>query len=62
MSQNDTLLGALRRGETITSMAAIRRWGCTRLAARVRDLRDRGIAVKDAWLSRGDKRFKGYYL
>ena len=37
-SQEDKILDALLKGETITQMKAVRRWGCYRLSARIFDL------------------------
>jgi hypothetical protein len=34
------ILEALRRGETLTALEALDRFGCNRLAARIRDIRD----------------------
>ena len=46
-SQPDMILDALLRGETITPQTAYERYGITRLAAVIYDLRrDRGIAVE----------------
>lgn len=39
-SKNDRLLDAMRRGESVTQLDAWARFGSSRLAARVRDLRD----------------------
>jgi hypothetical protein len=46
MSQTDQILNYLKAGKAITPLGAIERFGCMRLAARVRDLRDMGIDVK----------------
>ena len=36
----------LQEGRELTSWDAIRMWGCTRLASRVHDLRNRGINIE----------------
>ncbi len=43
MSQREQILAALRRGESISPMDALRRFRCFRLAARIADLR------RDGW-------------
>jgi hypothetical protein len=43
-------------------MEALEKFGCFRLPARIKELRERGIEVKDAWVRSGNKRFKEFYL
>lgn len=45
-SQCDKIKAWLEEGRCITSWDAIMMWGCTRLAARIHDIRERGIDVK----------------
>jgi len=45
-SQCKMILDWLEAGNTITSLEALRMFGCMRLASRICDLRDRGIAIK----------------
>ena len=42
MSQKADILAALKRGETLTAMDALARFGCFRLAARICELRQGG--------------------
>lgn len=44
-TQKDAIFQRLLEGKTITSMQAIRMFGCTRLAARIRELRKEGINI-----------------
>lgn len=39
MSQRDEILSALRAGDSLTPLAALKRFGCMRLAARIEELR-----------------------
>lgn len=57
-SQNDIVLEHLRRHGTITSLEAVNRYGITRLAARISDLRHRGIEIysRDIEVYTRDKR------
>jgi hypothetical protein len=61
-SQNAAILQALRRGDSITALEAIERFGSARLAARIADIRAMGHDVKTAWEKQGGKRFARYYL
>lgn len=45
-SQVKKIKAHLDRGLTITPMEALRSYGCFRLAARIKDLRDDGFPVK----------------
>lgn len=45
-SQNASILAHLRRGKPITSMDALRLFGCSRLAARILDLRQAGHPIE----------------
>lgn len=46
MTQNDKILNHLRDHGGITSMEAYEIYGCTRLSARIKDLRDAGFVFK----------------
>ena len=45
-SQNDKIQAWLEDGRSITSWDAIMMWGCTRLASRIHDLRERGLDIE----------------
>lgn len=45
MTQNDQILRHLKRGGTITQLDAMRLYGITRLASRIRDLKDDGHKI-----------------
>jgi hypothetical protein len=61
-SQCDMILGALRRGERLTPLDALRRFGCLRLAARVDDLRSAGHRISTEMVTAGGKRYAVYRL
>jgi len=46
MSHREKILTALKAGDTLTPMDALRRFGCFRLAARVNELRDEGLQIQ----------------
>lgn len=45
-SQNDKIQAWLLDGKPITTWQAIMMFGCTRLSARIFDLKDRGLDIK----------------
>jgi len=54
---------ALLRGEKITALEALERWGCLRLAARIRDLKDEGLNIDRVMVTVGqDKQVARYAL
>jgi hypothetical protein len=61
-SQSAAILQALLRGESITALEALERFGVGRLAARIADIRALGHDVKTAWEKRNGKRYARYYL
>ena len=61
-SQNATILKWFKKGKSLTPLDALGLCGCTRLAARVLDLKDAGHTIKDAWVVVNGKRFKRYSL
>ena len=62
MTQNDEVLRYLKFGRRLTPMAALRLFGCFRLAARIYDLRMRGNDIKHRTREVNGKRFAEYYL
>jgi len=63
MSQNDLILNALKRGEKITPIEALSRFGCFRLASRVCDIRAMGYDVRKSIIkATNNKSFAQYYL
>lgn len=52
-NQNATVLAYLRSGRPLDVRIAAKRWGCYRLAARIRDLRDAGYNISTQLLHRG---------
>ena len=62
MSQNKRLEALLKR-RWLTQLQAYDAIQCTRLAARVKDLRDSGINVHDRWVETDSgKRIKAYRI
>lgn len=62
MTQNSILLAALQRGESITTLEAMQRFGCCRLSERVRELEQQGYAIDHAPVHENGKRYVRYSL
>lgn len=61
MSQEFMILQHMR-AEPITPIDALRDYGCFRLAARIKDLRDMGYDIETDIIEKGGKRFAQYRL
>ena len=62
-SQNAKILAHIKRGKTITPIQALQWFGCMRLAARIRDLRDDGHDIVAVWVHvSSSKKVKRYSL
>lgn len=62
-SQNARILAHLKNGERITSLDALNQFGCLRLSARIKDLRDRGHAIHAEFIEvSSGKRVKQYFM
>jgi hypothetical protein len=60
--QNKAIKAHLLKGFELTHLQAERLFGCTRLAARVHDLKAQGCDIESRWLDVGDKSFKAYRM
>ena len=62
-SQNALIKGWLLNGYSITQLEAFTQFGCFRLAARIADLRDKGLnVVTDMVTLENGKRVARYFL
>jgi hypothetical protein len=62
MTQTETILAHLQAGGSITPIDALREFGCFRLAARIKDIRDEGHDVQTLWETDGTKKWARYSL
>lgn len=62
MSQESEILHALKYGRKLTPLAALRLFGCLRLAARVYDLRRSGHTIHSGKQEVNGKRFSVYWM
>lgn len=61
-SQNKAILEHLESGETITAIEALNKFGCFRLAARIKNLRDSGCVINTVYVVENGKSFAQYNL
>lgn len=62
-SQNTRILDHLKSGGRITSLDALNQFGCLRLSARIKDLRDLGYEIRDEFIKvPSGKRVKQYFM
>ena len=62
MSQSDEILAYLKTGATLTPLEALSRFGCLRLAARCRDMREAGYRIETTIRRNGRKYYAEYRL
>lgn len=62
MTQTTQILSALKRGEKLTPLQALRKYGCMRLAARIKDLRDAGHDINTTVIRTQGARVARYSL
>ena len=62
MSQQNEILSHLKSGNSLTPIDALQQFGCFRLAARIRDLRDDGHDIHTEIVKSDDKRWARYRL
>lgn len=61
-SQADAIAIYLESGHELTPLQALELFGCFRLAARIKDLRARGLPIETLERQQGEKRFAAYRL
>lgn len=61
-TQSQRIIDHLATGRPLTAIDALKRFGCFRLAARIRDLKNDGHRISTHLERCGDKRFASYRL
>jgi hypothetical protein len=61
-TQNELILEHLRKGNSITPLDALNRFGCFRLGARIWDLRKQGHNIIEKTVRNNGKHFSMYWL
>ena len=62
MSQGAAILNYMKSGNTLSPMEALHRFGCMRLAARIKELRRDGHNIVTTKKKVGDKSFAEYRI
>lgn len=62
MTQCEEILKALKKGEKLTPLQALNKFGTLRLGARILDLRNAGHNIKTTMVRRGKSRVAEYSL
>jgi len=60
-SQNKQIKAHLESGKPITALQALNEFGCLRLAARIKDLKDSGMIINKVMVTENSKRFAVYW-
>ena len=61
-SQKQRIKDALELRQTITPLDALQWCGCSRLAARIKDLRREGMDIETVYVKKGRSRYASYRL
>jgi hypothetical protein len=59
-TQNEQIKAYLNKGKSITPMDALAKFGCFRLSARIKNLRDEGLKIATNYVTKGNKTFASY--
>jgi hypothetical protein len=59
-TQNEKIKAYLNKGKSITPMDALNKFGCFRLSARIKNLRDEGLKIATNYVTKGNKTFASY--
>ena len=61
-SQEKRILAALQRGERLTQLDMLYRFGAGQAGTRIFNLRRQGHDIRIKWINKGRKRFVEYYI
>jgi hypothetical protein len=61
-SQSDKILKHLKTGAPLTPIDALTKFGCFRLAARIKDLREIGYRINTHSIVKNGKKFASYRM
>lgn len=62
MSQNDTLLAALKRGESLTTLYVSDKYRICRLSERIRELEREGVVIDRERVKANGKTYTRYFI
>lgn len=61
-TQNEKIKAYLNKGKSITPLDALNKFGCFRLSARIKNLRDEGLKIATKYVTKDGKTFASYNL
>lgn len=61
-TQKKSIAAALKRGDRLTPLQALKKYGCFRLAARISELRTEGMFIESRLINVNGKTVAQYYL
>lgn len=61
-TQNQQIQAYLEKGKKITPIDALNKFGCFRLSARIKDLRDKGLNIATKYVTKDGKTFASYSM
>lgn len=59
-TQNEQIKAYLTKGKSITPLDALNKFGCFRLSARIKNLRDEGLKIATKYVTKDGKTFASY--
>jgi hypothetical protein len=59
-TQNEQIKAYLTKGKSITPLDALNKFGCFRLSARIKNLRDEGLNIVTKYVTKDNKTFASY--
>jgi len=62
MTQNKLIINHLQQGKTLTSLEALKLFGCFRLSARIAELKNQGFNIVSNNIKENGKTFAEYRL
>jgi len=62
MTQNKLIINHLQQGKTLTSLEALKLFGCFRLSARIAELKNQGFDIVSNNIKENGKTFAEYSL
>jgi len=60
-SQNKQIKAYLKEGNSITAIQALEKFGCFRLAARIKDLKETGMVIDKAMIANNEGKHHAIY-
>jgi hypothetical protein len=59
-TQNQQIKAYLTKGKSLTPIDALNKFGCFRLSARIKNLRDEGLNIATKYVTKDNKTFASY--